>query len=195
MNEPECWPKAVSHIERGDIKRAVALCEQEPCSNTVECQRYLGWVYYQEDNLDKALTWFSRAASQGDGDALYGIGSLYFVRRDFKLALQYYERAAERGYARAYHWIAYIHHQGLGTTKNIDTAAAYYRRSAAQGYLIADRALLHMMWQGSHFFQRLAMLPKYLYLVARAAVIAFRNINDPRIADVPNAFEKKARQR
>ena len=156
----------------------------------MECQRFLGWVYYKENSLDKALAWFSKAANQGDGDALYGIGSVYFVKRDFNLALQHYGQAAERGYFRAYHWIAYIHHQGLGVSKNIKLAMDYYSRSAAHGYLIAERALLHLAWQQGHGLKRFAILPKYVYLVARTAVVAFRNANDPRIADVPNVFER-----
>jgi len=193
MSESDCWATAYRFIANGETDRAIELCEQRPCSDVLECQRFLGWTYYQQEAFDKALTWFARAADRGDGDALYGIGSVHFVRRDFYGALQYYERAADHGCSRAYGWIGYIYHQGLGVTRDIDRAISYYKRAAAHGYLVAERALIHLTWQHGNLLKRIAVLPKYLYIIAKAAIIAFRNVNDPRIADVPNAFESKRR--
>jgi len=137
------------------------------------------------------MAWFAKAADRGDGDALYGIGSVHFVKRDFHRALQFFERAADHGYPRAYAWIGYIYHQGLGVTRNIDMAIAFYERAAAHGYLVAERALIHLTWQHGNLLRRVAVLPRYVYIIAKAAMIAFRDVNDPRIVDIPNVFESK----
>lgn len=141
--------------------------------------------------MEKALSWFFRAAEQGDAEALYGIGSVHFVQRAFPAALQYYERAADKGYSRSYHWIGYMYHQGLGMPRNINMAIDYYKKSAAHGYLVAERALIHLAWQEGGILRRILALPKYIYIVLKAATIAYCDINDYRIVDVPNAFVKK----
>ena len=65
----------------------------------------MGYVYYhgegREQNFDKALEWFERAASHGknsDADALFMLGAAYnegeIVERDVLKAISYYEKAA-----------------------------------------------------------------------------------------------------
>ncbi len=72
-------------------------------------------------------------------------------------------------------------------------AISHYKQGAAHGYLIAERALIHLTWQHGSLLKKIAVLPKYLYIIAKTVTIAFHNANDPRIADVPNAFERKRR--
>lgn len=193
MKASECWVTAQKFISLGETEKAIELCESQPCSGLLECQRFLGWAYYRLDNMNKALNWFSKAAETGDGDAMFGIGSVHFVQRDFHGALQYYEHAANHGCSRAHGWIGYIYHQGLGKPRDVDMAISHYKQGAAHGYLIAERALIHLTWQHGSLLKKIAVLPKYLYIIAKTVTIAFHNANDPRIADVPNAFERKRR--
>jgi TPR repeat protein len=187
----DCWTVAYKLIATGETTRAIEICETAPCSQVPECQKYLGWTFYKQDNWEKSLDWFLRAAEAEDGEALFGAGSVYFIQRDFQLALRYYQRAADRGYPRAYCWIAYIHHQGLGTPRNVDLAISCYEKAAACGFLVAERALIHLTLQRSTPLGKIAVLPKYLYVIGKAAILAYRNIDDPRISDVPNAFAMK----
>jgi TPR repeat protein len=186
----DCWRQAYRHIELGQEDQAIAVCETPACAATLECQRYLGWVYYQRNDFDKALSWFDRAAQAGDADALFGLGSIHFVRREFDTARRCYERAAEQQYPRAYGWLAYIHHQGLGVTRNVDLAVEYYKKAAAQGYLVAERALIHIAFQRGSLFDKVRAIPRFFYILGKAFFLAKRDIADPRIADIPNAFEK-----
>lgn len=169
------------------------LCEKASCSASLDCQRFLGWRYYEQNNMDNALSWFCKAAQQGDGDALFGIGSVHFVQRNFPTALQYYERAADHGCPKAYSWIGYIHQLGLGVPRNIEMAANYYKKSAAHGSLLAERALIHLTFQYGNIWSKIFAAPKFVYIVLKAAVLAYRDINDERIAGIPNVFGGKAR--
>ena len=189
MNISECWPAAYDLIANGDAVGAITLCERKPCSASLECQRYLGWTYYQQSKMEEALSWFARAAEQGDGEALFGIGCVHFAQRDFHLALQYYKRGADHGFSRAYGWLGYLYHQGLGVPKDLNVATNYYKQAAAHGYLIAERSLIHLAWKRGNLFRRILVVPQYIYLVAKTVVIAQRNINDPRLVDIPNAFD------
>lgn len=187
----DCWQKAYQLIANGETMSAVALCEQEICSGLVECQRFLGRTYHEQNDMENALKWFSKAAEQGDPFALFGVGNVHFARKDFQTALAYYERSAEQGYPRAYNWVAHIYQHGLGVPQSAEMAIKYYRKAAAYGYLIAERALIHIAFQQGSMLDKILAVPKYIYILIKAAVLAYRNINDERIRDIPNAFQKK----
>ena len=191
VGKSDCWRVAYGFIARGEPHRAAEVCEQHPCSDVIECQRYLGWTYYQKSEYTKSLAWFMKAAAEHDGDACFGIGSVNFVQRHFDVALRYFEQAASLGYARAFHWIAYMYHQGLGVPRNLDLAVTYYQKAASKGFVVADRALIHIRWQTGGVFARILMLPRLARLTVKTLLMAGRDINDPRIADVPNAFDKR----
>jgi TPR repeat protein len=190
MESSDCWLVAYKLISSGESKNAIELCESDKCSGALECQRFLGWTYYKQDSFEKALNWFSQAIEQGDAESLYGIGSVHFVERRFDVALQYYEKAADKGYSRAYHWIGYIYHQGLGVPRNLDLAMKCYKKGAAHGYLVAERALIHLAYINGNIFTKIIAMTKSVYIALKAAIIAYRNINDLRIVDIPNAFKK-----
>lgn len=189
-----CLPDAYGLMANGDIEKAIRVCESEPCALLLECQRFLGWRYYEKDDFETALNWFGKAVAQGDAEAAFGVGSVYFVRRSFSAAAQYFEQAANGGYGRACHWLGYIYRQGLGVPRSDDTAVNWYKQGAACGYLMAERALLHLVWKKGSTIARIRTLPRYLYAVLyavlKAAVIAHRDIHDQRIVDIPNAFLK-----
>lgn len=188
VTESRCWPAAYELIANGEIEKAIAVCESEPCAATLECQRFLGWTYYKKDDFDAALNWFGQAVKQGDAEAAFGIGSVHFLRRDFPAAVQYFEWAADSGYGRACHWLGYIHRQGLGVPRSDSAAVGWYKRGAAQGYLVAERALMHLAWTRGGVIARIRTAPRYFYIILKAAVIAYQNIHDQRIIDIPNAF-------
>ena len=190
--ESRCWPSAYQLIADGEIEQAIAVCETEPCAMTIECQKFLGWAYYKKGNLEAALNWFGKVIEQGDAEAAFGIGSVCFVRRDFPAAAEYFRQAADCGYGRACHWLGYIYRQGLGVPRSDEIAASWYKRGSDQGYLVAERALMHLTWMKGGVIARIRTFPRYIYIIFKVAVIALKNINDPRIVDVPNAFTVKS---
>jgi TPR repeat protein len=70
MNELNCAIRLAELDARGDILDAVALCETLPCSEDVNCQRYLGWTYASRGELEKAGDWYLKAAAQGSSEAI-----------------------------------------------------------------------------------------------------------------------------
>jgi TPR repeat protein len=188
--ESPCWASAYELFVHGEIEKAIAMCESEPCAKDLECQKFLGWRYYEKDDFEAALKWFGKAVEQGDAVAMFGIGSVHYVRQDFAAAAQYFERAVENGYGRACHWLGHLYWLGLGVPRNDDTAREWYKRGAAQGFLIAERVLIHMACLEGGVAAKIRTFPRYIYILIKALVIALRNIHDPRLRDVPDAFAK-----
>ena len=54
-------------------------------------------------NDKTAAQWYRRAAEQGNAEAQFNLGLMYFngrgVAQDYKVAAQWYRRAAEQGHA------------------------------------------------------------------------------------------------
>ena len=74
-----------------------------------DAQRCLGFCYHKgngvEQDYEKAVYWFEKAAMQGDAGAQYflGIGYQYgqWIEKDYNKALYWYEKAAAQGHQNA----------------------------------------------------------------------------------------------
>lgn len=180
----QCWAAAYELIANGEIERAIAICKSDKCSSVMECQRYLGWSCYEKGDVKNALVWFTKAADQEDGEALFGIGSVYVAQREFRNALEYFERSANQGYARSYQWIAGIYQHGCGVPMDINKAVCFYKEGASRGYVMAERSLINIASVNGNVFEKLLSMLKLVLLQIRTAKIAYRNIDDNRLADV-----------
>ncbi|MHB8473430.1 MAG: tetratricopeptide repeat protein [Gammaproteobacteria bacterium] len=184
-NVSDCWKTAYELYVAGKEEDAIKICEQEPCaSQSMQCQRFLGWTYFERYNWDRALFWFSRASSQGDAESIYGIAATYLEKKDFVRAIPYFEQAIACGRFRSYHWLGLMYENGLGVEKNIPLALDYYRKGAARGYLRAARALNRVAFEYALPFQKIILIANRIYMYAIAAFIASRNIKDERLADI-----------
>jgi TPR repeat protein len=96
----------------------------------------------------QALKWYKMAASKGDGDAQYSIGSIYQngprisqagsnVSQDFKQAMSWYIKAAENGNTLAAFAIGGLHLNGCGTAKNVPVAIDWYTKAHHQQQIFA----------------------------------------------------------
>lgn len=188
-----CWPRATSLISAGQAEHAVELCEGQICSASIECQRYLGWSYYRQGNMEKALLWFLMA--ENDAEALYGMGSIYVKQKSYGNAADCFEQAAKAGFPRAYYWLGNIYLHGLGVPKDVRLAQKYYEQGAEHGYILAERALLYLKVKQGNILTRCVVWPNYIFLLVKAGFIAYRDISDERIADIPNFFLKKGNKK
>lgn len=183
MNTSDCWPTAYKAVADGDDKKAMEICSGELCAGVLECQKYLGLMYYKQDDMQQAAQWYSKAIEQGDTDALYGIASVRYAQGEFDEAFRYLTDASKKGNTRALHWLGFMYHKGYGVNKNLDAAADFYRQSAKHGYLVAEHALIRLAFQKRNLFQILKIVPKQISLIFRAAVMGHKNVNDERFSD------------
>ena len=194
-SERECVLTVHELITKGELEKAIEVCEQEPYSHIARCQEYLvwcqerlGWSYYKKNELKTSYKWFLEAKRKGSAEAIFGIASIDYATQQFEKALSGFELAAESGYGRACHWVGAMYRYGLGGDADDQTAMHWYKRGADLGYLFAERSLIYLKRKNGNQTVKLMMFPKYLSLIFRAICIAIKNINDPRLIDVPNAF-------
>jgi TPR repeat protein len=103
-------------------------------------------------NNANAMSWFRKAADQGDARAQYDVGDLYFrgkgVPQSYTNAVNWTQKAADQGYARAESGLAYMYSNGAGLPQSYTDAVKWYRKAADQGDAGAQHALGYMYLHG-----------------------------------------------
>jgi TPR repeat protein len=84
-------------------------------------------------------------AQQGNPDAQFSLGSIYFagqgVPQDYSQAAQWYRKAAEQGYAYAQSNLGFLYENGYGVPQDYGQAVQWYRKAAEQGFANAQNNL------------------------------------------------------
>ena len=160
------------------------ICSGESCSDVLECQKYMGLMYYKQADMEQAGKWYLQAAEKGDADAFYGIASVRYVQGRFGEALKYFKEASIKGNIKALHWVGFMYQKGYGANENLALALNYYRESAKQGYLVGEHALLRIVFQKGRLLEKLKAIPKLIFLMFKAIVITFKNADDERLSDL-----------
>jgi len=88
-----------------------------------------------------AVTWYRKAADQGDANAQCNLGMMYFNGRgtapDHAEAAAWFRKAAQQGHASGQFNLGLMCEKGKGVPQDYRFAAAWYRRAADQGHTAA----------------------------------------------------------
>jgi TPR repeat protein len=111
-----------------------------------------GYAAYKEKDYQTAITWFNKAAEQGDANAQYNLGIMYVdglgVKKDYLQAATWYRKAAKQGHASARYNLGVMYENGQGVKKDYVQAIAWYRKAAEQGQANAQYNLAFMYKNG-----------------------------------------------
>lgn len=124
---------------RGDVVGAMPLLRKAADAGHAPAQVLLAQILDQAEFDREAVDYFRKAASQGDADGEFGLGTMYAggegVARDAQEALRWYRLAAGRGHERAILVLALAYLRGdLGLTdrRRDDAQARQWIRAAAE---------------------------------------------------------------
>ena len=88
-------------------------------------------------DMQKAFTWYSRSASQGNTKAAYKVGFAYLkgkgVTKNGNKALKWMTSASDKGYVRAHYGLGEMYEKGLGVSKDFKKALKWYRKALKGG--------------------------------------------------------------
>jgi len=100
---------------------------------------------YDAKDYGQAMSWYRKAADQGNASAQNNIAWLYEggkgVAQDSAQAMSWYRKAADQGFAPAQYNIGWLYENGKGVKKNYAQAISWYRKAADQGNANAAIAL------------------------------------------------------
>ena len=112
----------------------------------LEAQCHIGICYYEgkgiEQDVQKAVEWYRKAAEQGYADAQNRLGVRYDrgegVEENSKIANEWYLKAAKQGHAKAQFNIGWHYYIGDGISENPKQAAYWFSKAAVQGHAEAQ---------------------------------------------------------
>ena len=113
-------------------------------------QLFLGMKHRNVGNDSEAVTWYRKAAKQGEATAQNNLGVMYErgegVVQDNQQAVTWYRKAAKQGYPKAQYNIGRIYAKGIGVVPNDEEAVKWFRK-AAEGRYSAAQDYLNWMYQ------------------------------------------------
>lgn len=126
----------------GDNEEAIDYLEPAARAGHIEAQNMLGLVLFKEKNYSQAMQWIKKAAEQGNSNAQYNLGKLYYKgylgKVDYKDALSWFTAAANNGSDEANNMLGVMYEEGKGVTQNYNTAYDYYLLAAKAGNVAAQ---------------------------------------------------------
>ena len=143
------------------------LCSSLAFADSVADIYNKGAIENNKGNYVEARTLWELAAEKGDGNAMYGLGHLYFngngVTQDYAKAKTWYELAAAKGDGNAMYGLGYLYSKGNGVTQDYAKAKTWYELAAAKGDGNAMYGLGHLYSNGNGVAQDIEKA-KYYYL-------------------------------
>ncbi len=98
-----------------------------------------------EQDYEKALKYYRKAADMGNMIAQYDLGIMYDdgtgVEQDYEQALEWYQLSADQGFADAQTNIGFMYETGHGVDQDYEKAAEFYKKAADQGSAVAQTNL------------------------------------------------------
>ncbi|AFA49691.1 tetratricopeptide repeat protein [Acetobacterium woodii] len=98
------------------------------------------WGYGTQQNKQKALQFYHKAAQKGSGHSQYMLGYIYgydTTPPDFKKAARWFKKAARQGHSDAQLKLGFYYYHGRGVKQNYKTAFKLFTQAAAQGQATA----------------------------------------------------------
>ena len=105
----------------------------------------MGWFYLNgvgvEADEEEAVRWYRRSARQGDPRAMFSLGYIAYVSRDFTEALKWFTRADEKRHDRSKYWIAKMYWRGQGVDQDRRRAKLLFSQAASKKVNEAQRTV------------------------------------------------------
>lgn len=128
-------------LESGNYTEAASIFETIEKNNFAPALNLLGVMYnygYSYDvNLEKALSYYKKAAVLGNPDAQFNIGQMYFegegIAKNFEEAFKWYSLSADQNYPLAKLQLATLYFKGYGVKVDINNAIEIIKPLANAG--------------------------------------------------------------
>jgi TPR repeat protein len=133
-------------MEAGAYEDAVRLLRPLAILNSEYALLSLGWIYETgataAPDKDAALSFYTRAVSQGSAAGCFSLGRLLLGRGEEAKARSAFRAGAERGDLPSMSELGTLLLEGRGGPSNAEEGWGWVERAAAEGHIFAQRTLL-----------------------------------------------------
>jgi len=137
LAEPaEDTARAEAAYRTGDMVKAMTLWRQAANQNYAVAQARLGEVLDVAEQDEEAVSWFRKAAEQGNAAGEFGLGHMYAsgegIEKDIGKALYWIRRAADQDYLLAVEMLSRAYQIGdLGLSVDMQQSKLWENRGSA----------------------------------------------------------------
>lgn len=125
-----------------DVEGAIKCLLPAARAGHVKSQNLLGLVLCKKGDYLEALSWFKEASEQGNHDAQYNIGKLYYKgylgKVNYAKAMEWFTKAADGGNYDSFNMLGLMYEEGKGVKQNYNLAYDNYLMAAAKGNVAAQ---------------------------------------------------------
>ena len=177
--------EANNEIREENYGKAFNIYLELANNGSIDCQRFIGWMYYTGKGVDKDLRkasdWFSKAADKGDIEAKYGLGKVYISSENYSKSLTILLECANQGFPAALYSLGVMYRDGKGVETDRDKAYMYFKNGMKNGNLWSHRAWIGMLLGGyKGLLNRVIGVLALVYYVPRFFFIALKDKHDTR---------------
>jgi hypothetical protein len=133
-------------MEEGNYDEAVRLLTPLAHRNSEFALLSLGWIYETgataAPDKDAALSFYTRAVSQGSAAGSFDLGRLLLDRGEEAKARSAFRAGAEKGDLPSMSELGRMLLEGRGGPSNVEDGWNWLERAAEQGHIFAQRTLL-----------------------------------------------------
>ncbi len=90
-----------------------------------------GWTKNKKKNIDKAISYFNKAAKSNYIYAYNNLGRVYEMKKDYKKAFDYFLHSANEEESWACNKVALCYYNGIGTEKDLEKSFYYFNLGAS----------------------------------------------------------------
>jgi hypothetical protein len=166
------YERARALLNKGRADEAFPIYKSLAEGGDSRCQVFVGWMLHQghgvPQDIERARSWFERAASLGSTEAAFYCGRSAFAQGKYAEGLPWFRRSAAQGYGPALLWLGLAHVRGHGIEVDRSKGIQYLQQAAEAGNFFARRELALMMIRGEfgllRIFAGLILLPWWLVI-------------------------------
>jgi TPR repeat protein len=119
-----------------DFKKSFLLNAQAANHGYHDAVLAMGWYFLRgigvEGDSEKAKKWYRKSARQGEPMAMFSLGQIAHIEKDFDESFTWFKRAEKAGHARSGYYIGRQYWNGQGVEQNRKEAMRLFQAAAGQ---------------------------------------------------------------
>jgi TPR repeat protein len=128
-----------------DFEKSFALDAQAAQEGYRDAVLAMGWYYLGSFgvpcNHEKAGQWYRKSARRGEPRAMFSLGRIAYMEKDFSESFSWFSRAVDAGHVRSLYWVGKHHWHGQHVPLNTKEALRFFHLAAEKNVLAARRAI------------------------------------------------------
>jgi TPR repeat protein len=105
----------------------------------------MGWFYLNgigvAEDRDLSWNWYRKSARQGDPRAMFSLGDICYIEKNYSGAHTWFTRAARAGHKKSLYWLGKLYWKGYGIDQDRKQALALFAQASKAGVQEAKRVL------------------------------------------------------